>query len=493
MPKERIVVVEDDADVLNLCQRILTLEGYQVTVASNGYEAIEAAKGEPFDLLLTDMMMPGLNGMETYQAIKEFDPDIIGVIITGYASFETAIEAVKLGFDGFVTKPFTPEELNAAVAKALERKRLERENARLRALIPLFEMSRVFMSTMDVDELLNQVVHTAKQEAQADRVSLMLLDEESGELTVEAAISLPEEATTTRQKVGEGIAGWVVRRGEPLLLNEGTPLDPRIRRAMRGEASSALCVPLKVKDRVIGVLNLSKLGGNPFAEGDLELASILCGQAAIAIENARLFEELRESFVGVIAALAAAIDAKDPYTHGHSERVARYAAEIARELGLETHEVETVHYAGLLHDIGKIGVSEQSLKKPDALDVKEWEVMKAHPAIGARILEPISLLKEIIPLVRHHHERCDGTGYPDGLAGEEIPLGARILAVADAFEVMTSPRPYSPAMSPAQAIALLQEGVGKQWDAEVMEALLRALEKERLLPLEEAVSLPRMP
>ncbi len=192
-------------------------------------------------------------------------------------------------------------------------------------------------------------------------------------------------------------------------------------------------------------------------------------------------KELQESFKGVITAFALAIDAKDAYTHGHSERVARLAAEIAAELGLEPHEIETIRYAGLLHDVGKIGIDEQTLHKSDHLNDEEQEVIKAHPIIGARILEPIVLLKEIAPLVRHSHESYDGTGYPDGLTGEEIPLGARILAVADAFEAMTSNRPYRHALNHAQAISLLREGMGKQWDAKVVEALFRVLERENCL------------
>jgi signal transduction histidine kinase/CheY-like chemotaxis protein len=293
MAGEKILVVDDDPGVLASCQRILAHKGYRVEGAGNGYQAIERAEDELFDLLLVDIRMPGMNGLETYQAIKEFNPDIIGVIITGYASMETAIEAIKLGFDGFLIKPFSLDELYSVVAKALERQNLRRENTRLMALIPLFEMSNAFMTTMDLDELLNQVVHVAKRETKTDRVSLMLLDEASGELTIEAAIGLPQEVVaTTRIRPGEGIAGWVAERGEPLLLDDKTPLDPKIRKAMKSDVvTSALCVPLKIKDRVIGVLNLSKLDGGSLAEGDLELTSVLCGQAAIAIENARLYGE----------------------------------------------------------------------------------------------------------------------------------------------------------------------------------------------------------
>lgn len=175
----------------------------------------------------------------------------------------------------------------------------------------------------------------------------------------------------------------------------------------------------------------------------------------------------------IIVALGIAIDAKDPYTHGHSMRVARRAVATAEELGLGSQEIENIFYAGLLHDIGKIGVSEQILHKPTTLNVAEWQVIKAHPITGANILEPIPSLRKVTPMVRHHHERYDGTGYPQGLAGEEIPLGARIVAVADAFEAMTSHRPYRRAMYSAQATAILKEGMGKQWDAEVLKAFLK--------------------
>ncbi|MEA3459275.1 MAG: diguanylate cyclase [Chloroflexota bacterium] len=271
MAQEKVLVVEDDLEVLDMCKRILTPEGYQVKGAEDGYEAIERAKGEPFDLLLTDIKMPGINGLETYQAIKEFAPDVIGVIITGYGSMERAIEALHLGFSGFVTKPFDADRLISVVAEALEKKRLERENARLRALVPLFELGRAFMTTLDLDDLLEQVVQTAKRETGANAVSLMLLDEDKQELSVRASLGVSQPKT-------EEIADWVVEKRQPLLLTDEKP--------------AYLAVPLMVKGKLIGVLNLSKpTGERPFTESDLELVSVLGGQAAIAIENVRLYEE----------------------------------------------------------------------------------------------------------------------------------------------------------------------------------------------------------
>ncbi|MBM4464701.1 MAG: response regulator [Chloroflexi bacterium] len=292
MAQERILAVDSDPDVLELCLRSLSAEDYVVEGATNGRQAIEIAREKQFDLLLVDIM---LNGLEVYRAIKEFTPEMIGVIITGSERTEEIINALRLGFDDFVVKPFTADWLSSTVTKALNKRRLERENVRLRTLMPLFELSEAFLTTLDLNNLLDQIVHTALQETKADRASLMLV--EGQELVVKASVGLPSEiAAKARDIVGQGIAGWVADRGEALLLAEGASLDPQIKEAMiREEIASALCVPLLVKDKVIGVLNISKLGEGPaFTQGDLEFVSILGGEAAIAIENARLYREAIE-------------------------------------------------------------------------------------------------------------------------------------------------------------------------------------------------------
>lgn len=295
MAQERILVVDSDPDVLELCLRSLSAEGYTVQGATSGHQAIEIARKEQFDLLLVDIVMSDLNGLEVYQSIKEFTPEMVGVIITGSKSTEEIIKALQLGFDDFVVKPFTPGWLSSTVAKALDKRRLERENVRLRTLMPLFELSKAFLTTLDLNSLLDQIVQMGLQETKADRASLMLL--EGRELVVKASVGLPSEiAAMARDKIGQGIAGWVADGGEALLLADGASLNPQIREAMiREEITSALCVPLLLKGEVIGVLNISKLGESlAFTQGDLEFVSILGGEAAIAIENARLYREAIE-------------------------------------------------------------------------------------------------------------------------------------------------------------------------------------------------------
>jgi len=206
MTKEKILVVDSDPHVLELCLRSLSAEGYIVEGATSGRQATEIARKEQFDLLLVDTIMPDLNGLEIYRAIQEFTPEMIGVIISGSKSTNNVIKALQLGFDDFIVKPFTPDWLNSTVARALHKRGMERENARLRRLMPLFELSKAFLTTLNLNNLLDQIVQTGLQETKADTASLMLL--EGQELVVKASIGLsPEIAAMARGKVGEGIAG----------------------------------------------------------------------------------------------------------------------------------------------------------------------------------------------------------------------------------------------------------------------------------------------
>ncbi len=299
MAGERILVIDDEPEVLDLCVRVLKLGGYQVRGALNGHEAIESFCQERFDLVLADIKMPGLDGLETVKAIRQIDPNVVGVIMTGYGTMETAIKALRLGMEDFILKPFSPDQLSKVIASALEKERLQRENVRLRALIPLYEVSRVFMTVTDLQELLNEIVQTSCGETGANRASLMLLGEDGETLTIQAAIGLPQQVVEdTTLKLGEGIAGRVAHQREHLMLDSRVPPSQELQKLMKNDQiSSAICVPLVVRDEIIGVLNLGKVGdAPPFTESDVELISVLAGQAGIAIKNAYLFEEIQETY-----------------------------------------------------------------------------------------------------------------------------------------------------------------------------------------------------
>jgi len=339
---KRILAIDNEPSVIRLCQRALGKEGFEVKAALSGEEGLQLLKGrspelvssrayrgacpersrgvcpeqsrgiewESFDLTLLDIRLPGRDGLDVLSAIREMDPEMAVIIITGYGTMEVAIKALKSGAQDFLLKPFTPEELVSSVQKVLEKRRLVQENLRLKARLPILEISKALMSEMNLERLAQLTLETVRHALGANRVSLMLLNEERQELSISAALGLSDEVvSTTRVKVGQGLAGLAAQMRKPLLLPDQVENDPAIQaqspdgstsstqRLVEGlltqsGTGSAICVPLMLKDRVLGVLNASRpLGGAPFRQDDVDLLSILCGQIAVAIENARLFEQ----------------------------------------------------------------------------------------------------------------------------------------------------------------------------------------------------------
>lgn len=235
-----------------------------------------------------------------------------------------------------------------------------------------------------------------------------------------------------------------------------------------------LACPIQAQDRRLGLIAVFRPSCSPFTSREGKLLKATGRQAALAIRNRDLVDDLRDLFLSTVQALAAAVEAKDAYTSGHSRRVADMARDTAALLGLSKEEVEGIHVAAVVHDVGKIGVDTSILRKPGRLEAEEWAVLRAHPERGAGIIGCVPQLRHLVGEVRHHHERLDGGGYPEGLKGEEIPLGARIIAVSDAYDAMTSERPYRPAMSAAQARAELERCLGTQFDPVVAIAFLAA-------------------
>jgi len=299
MPDERILIVDDEEDVLDTYIQALSREGYQIQGTGNGFEAIEMVKEQDFDLLLTDIKMPGMSGIETYRAIKQYKPDIVGVAITGYGSMETAIEALELGMDDFLLKPFSLDKLSAAVSKALDKKRLERENVRLKALIPLFQLSQTFVTVTELNALLQQVLQVAVRETIASLGVLMLKDESSGDLEVCAVvIDSGAEPPNQEYKLGDSVAQQVMQSEQAVVWQARSDQEPFFAlETVNAQATTAIALPLVVKGETIGILGLAKgRKGVAFARSDVELLSVLASQAAIAIQNARLFTSLRNAY-----------------------------------------------------------------------------------------------------------------------------------------------------------------------------------------------------
>jgi putative nucleotidyltransferase with HDIG domain len=480
MSGEKILVVDDEEMIRDLCDHILTAEGYQVITEQNGTAAFAVLNRNDIDMLVTDIKMPGMDGLELFERVKELNRDIVTIFITGHGTLDTAIESLMRGVDGFVLKPFTQEELLGAVDRAITRSRLQKENIRLKALIPLFEISKLLVTEIDLAHLFTIITEVLVKEFSAGRVSLMLVDEASGDLLIRASHGLPTNvAMKTRRKIGEGVSGLVLKNKKPLIITAGKHPDQEVMAALNVDnmPTTSIAVPLIGKHKVFGVLNVSKFTGSAFSASDLQVVLILSSQVVTALENAALYEDLRENYFRTVQALVAAVEAKDPYTRWHSTNVAKYAVAIARDLGMSPTQLEEMHIAAILHDVGKIGISELIISKPARLSREEFAIMKDHPAHGIRILEPIGFSPAIVNAIYQHHERYDGKGYPRGLSGEEITLSARVLNVADTIDAMVSERPYRGTISSQDVLDELERESGRQFDPKVSNSARRLIEK----------------
>jgi len=264
----------------------------------------------------------------------------------------------------------------------------------------------------------------------------------------------------------------VLKSGEPWVMNDLS--DDEQFAHVRGICAHVLSVPVKVSEEETGVITvMRRFEKERFFMGDVKLISALGKQAAIIMRNTRLFREIRSLFLNLVKSLISIVEAKHKYTRGHSERVNKISCTLAKYLGLRSHTREVLHWASLFHDVGKISVPDAILNKTDALTESEFDLIKQHPVVGYKVLSHIEQLREALPGIRHHHEKMDGSGYPDGLKGDEIPLVAKIIAVADVYDALTSSRSYRPAIPTEEALEIMRQGEGKYFDPRVLKVFLQ--------------------
>lgn len=369
-----------------------------------------------------------------------------------------------------------------AIGRLLKKLYIEEatNNIHMERMSALYQIGTSLSSSMDKQKTLRMVVRHAKSLLGAQNCSLMLINVETELLNIVVASGLSRSIIkNTKLKMGEGIAGKTAQSGKPILLEKGYRATGSHIEANVEEIPSAISVPIKIHNKVIGVINVSKsIDGGNFTKEQKDLLVMFANQSAIAIENSRLIEELQELFVQSITALANAIDARDRYTRGHSQRVAVYSLEIAKKLNIPKEDRDMLQYAALLHDIGKINIRDSILNKPDKLSEEEFSEMQKHPEYGAKIMEPVKRFETLLPYMYHHHEKFAGEGYPFHLKGEQIPLIARIITVADSFDAITSDRPYRKGKPISYAIEELKRCSGTQFDPEVVNAFLMFLEEK---------------
>lgn len=361
-----------------------------------------------------------------------------------------------------------------------------------RALTTLYKVGNLINAEVDVQRVLKNTMDAVMAHVRADRGTLVLIDRERGTyepVVVHTGIDDPtmeDPSAEVQPYLSRSILDQVVRQGRAIASNDAMS-DERFKAGdsiILQHIRSVLCAPLTAKDKILGAIYLDSTGSvDAFQQPDLELVTAIGLQAGLAIDRAKLIEDLESLFFESIRTIVAALEAKDRYTCGHSERVTMYAVEIARCLNWSEKDLGTLNLSALLHDVGKIGIPERVLLKPGKLTAEEFEVMKQHPVIGAEIIKHLKNAQSIIGGIRHHHERWDGMGYPDGLKGEQIPLMARIIQMADSFDAMVSTRPYRKGLSQDEVLREVERCQATQFDPNIADVFLKLMRSGRIRPL----------
>lgn len=397
-----------------------------------------------------------------------------------------ALIALLLGVIGYLLNKVYAMKLDKPSSEAEERdlplkSTWNKFDELLTSLLTIHEIGIVNAGSTKKEEFFQTVVDSACDLIHSPRGSLMVFDEAAKELKIVASKNISREVIdSTRIKPGQGIAGRAFETGETIFVT-----DPEHNTQYKDYIGSEeqkdpfIALPLKVKDKPFGVLNLHlSRKKESFTDYDLKFLTLLAGESAITLENIKLYESIENFYLEMVQTLARVIDAKDAYTGDHAGRARQKARSLAEELHMPDQMIKYVEYAALLHDIGKIGIDGGILSKPGRLTEEEYNEIKKHPAIGYQILSPIHFLGPVAQMVLYHQEWYNGMGYPEGLKGEEIPLGARIVATIDAWDAMMSDRPYRKALSREIGISELSKGAGKQFDPVVVSAFLRLENKE---------------
>jgi putative nucleotidyltransferase with HDIG domain len=370
-------------------------------------------------------------------------------------------------------------------AVAIENARLyTSEQIRLKEMDTLYSMARRLVSTDNLDSVVRTVAQHAC-ESVGVTYTRILTKEENGDYYCRAVYPSNNGVNKLRDGwkeplVAEYYYNWILQHGHPIVVHNDDPdLHLEEKEALFFENATSVCLsPLSGGVDYVGLLILgdsTNNNKNPFDTPKLRLINVISDYATSAIQRAVLHDQLEDNFLQTVVSLANAMDARDSYTGDHSQRMADIATKVSRAMKLSPSDIEAVHWAAILHDIGKIGVPDEILNKKGPLNKKEWVVMKEHPVIGAQIVAPVKYLAPVSPIIRAHHERFDGKGYPYGLEGEEIPLGSRILAVVDAYVAIRDERIYSKAHTHEEAVAELRRASGTQFDPQIIDVFCKTI------------------
>lgn len=497
---ENILFVDDEENILEIASEYFEYRGYHTLTARNGREAVQVLQTERIDCVFSDINMPEMDGLELAEYIHNRDNTIPVIIMTGYPSLENTLSTLKNGVVDFLIKPVNLEQMELALRRVLRQRRMFVENLLLQKELhqkeKIEKLNRELVHKVEELNLLNRimgefsgigstadafrkVVDMTVDVAHAHLATFVMANDNVAEPFEVASAAKGGYEPYLREMAVDGAKHLVLNaaRGRtPVLVpeNKGNTSLP-------ADCSSAMFVPMTIRQKVFGVLvaaNFREAGR--FTEKDLYYLSFIMESAARSIENLALYENIYQNLFSTLFAFVNALEARDLYTRQHSTRVARIAVLLGRTMGCTQEDLDILNFSGHLHDIGKIGIRDDILLKTSGLTQDEYEIIKTHPIIGANIVGQLGLWDREREIIRSHHEHYDGTGYPDGRRGEEIPLLSRILAVADVYDAMASGRAYRRRMDGDFVLEMIRERSGTHFDPAVVEIFTRLYREGRI-------------
>ncbi len=508
--KETLLFVDDEESILEVATEYFESKGYHILTAENGKKATDIISSEKIDCCFTDINMPEMDGLELAEYIREYDNTIPVIIMTGYPSLDNTISTLKNGVVDFLIKPVNLSQLEICVKRVLRerrlfinniflskevegKKRIEKLNTELLHKVDdLHTLNRIMADFTTINssvDLFKKVVDMSIDLTHAD-VSRFFIFNNASKKPIEVSASFSKDKETGaplgnpasyHEDAYENLIIESLSDGKPLLVHENNSSS-----ALPENVLSLMLVPLTIREKVFGILTACvDQGSVRFTEKDLYYLSFMSNKAAYAIENIALYENIYDNLFATLYAFVKAIEARDPYTEQHSNRVTRIAVTLAKDMGTNREDQDILNVAGRLHDIGKIGIRDEILLKPGRLTKEEFNIIKEHPVIGAGIVERLGLWDREKLIIRCHHERFDGNGYPDGLKGDKIPMLARILTVADVYDAIASDRAYRKKMEEEDILRIMYDGAGTQFDPDVIEVFKRLYDQGVLSEITE--------
>lgn len=473
----KIIVLDDEIGIIDSLSVVLTRNGYDITGVTAPLDAIEMIRNGNYDLLILDFLMQPINGDKVVAKIREFNDELYILLLTGHKDMAPPLETIRaLDIQGYCEKSDKFDQLILLVESAIKSIMQVRTIKKFQdGLNKILESVPKIYQLQPIGSILGGILIEV----------MYFVDSKNAFILVDSTENMNSMHNSIFRGIGQynkGIEEFMAMLDPELMERIGYA-----RTTMKTERlDTGVILPLVNEYRqTLGIIYIESAS----YESEIKLLEIYANQAASALNNAflhslvntkneeliRTYAELKKTYIDTIEALRLTVDARDEYTCGHSDRVAYYSKKVGEGFGLSTDELELLSTAGIFHDIGKIGTADDILKKSNELTSSEYDVIKQHPLKGAHILSALSMFQDVVPLVRYHHEWIDGSGYPEGLKGDEIPFLARIITVADAFDAMTSNRRYRSKLDIKHAKEQLLNGAGIQFDAEVIDVFNRVI------------------